>query len=645
MLKDLKSAGTGTDGDLLDATLFIDTESYFGFDFRLLKSENSSLLEKIDAGDSMDLFCQWSVKPGHLQDSISDLIANNELTTCVGRGDLFEQATGLTTREMVGQVLNSLKTDSRPQHARRRHTMPAMGRTVMESLGLKEEQNATYVDPDLAPMSFSVQEISHIQNGLRALWAPKILTVKVLNAFTNFNDGILDPSLYGYFIELLPIMKLFKEKVVAWNEGREKSSLEEITEALGNLTENFERAYCNRFYNSNRMGDITDFNLDFNGGIQQLITSFDSAYKAICSELGRPESFVYVAGNPGIFSTRFEARLDYYHVFQPEIFASIANHEAATFYFTRYCGQPVPPFAVATDIAQSEHPSHPDQGALLRRLSRPRRSKDPQQKVMWEFVTDELFKVIVVDLLAFYFGYNRNYSVFAYWYWGYYAQTYEAYSDAGKVDVTRFGSFMLRMRWIERMTRSSASPALRFGMTEFDNSYQETRKVVDDFLDSIWNQSDLVNWNREAVYFVESKFGEIHRTHPGETTDQITERLESEMLKMRAKLEQGETCVYAERNEKSSFKFTEQIFYAYLSLLKKRFGDGDILLDRPREGIAVVNATSAKALFDPVGGIFTHDPETRRQRFRYRAGFTMSLWDMAQKEKKRTVLERLRRTI
>lgn len=645
MLADLTASGY-TSADVLEATLFIDTESYFGFDFRLLDPTHRSLLERIDPYDSMDLLCQWSVRPGYLQNSINELGNDSEVTTCVGRGDLFERAKDLTTRQMIQQVLLSLEPDSRPRHAKRRQTMPAMAGTVVHSLGIDEPSQGEYIEPDLGLMCFSVADITEIQNRLRSVWAPKILTAKVLNAFTNFNDGILDPALYGYFIELLPLMELIQKTVVDWEDPQGKAGLGLICATLEKVTDNFERAYRNRFYNSYRMGDITDFNLDFKGGIQQLITSFDAAYKAICSELGRPESFVYVAGSPGVYSTRYEVRLNYYHVFQPEIFASIANHEAANFYFTRFTESAPPRFASACELAAAQNPSIRDKtpGRVLLKLDEMRSRSNAKQRTLLNFVTRPLFNYVFVDLLALYFGYNRNGRLWSYWYWAYFAQNSDAYSRAGKVDERQVVNFMLRMLWIQRIAQVQETESIKFGMEVFDNLFCEWQPILDQFLDWLWTEPELSTWNTEVVSYVKSKFHAMYHSSANETIDQITHRLEQGAVELRTKLERGETCQYSTVDDKSSFRFTEQILYAYLSLIKDRFGDGDILLDRHNEGRPTIGPSSAGALFDPIGGIFTHDPHTRRERFRYRAGLTMSLWDMAEKEKKRAVLKRLKRT-
>jgi hypothetical protein len=440
-------------------------------------------------------------------------------------------------------------------------------------------------------------------------------------------------------------MELIQKTVVDWQAPANKTSLGLICATLEKVTDNFERAYRNRFYNSYRMGDITDFNLDFKGGIQQLISSFDAAYKAICSELGRPESFVYVAGSPGVYSTRYEVRLNFYHVFQPEIFACIANHEAANFYFTRFNGRSVPWFALACELAPVENRSdHNKIVPIFRKLEAMRRRSHGQQRTLLSFVTQPLFNYVFVDLLAFYFGYNRNERLWTYWYWAYFAQNSDAYSRAGHVDELQVVNFMLRLRWIQRISRIHDTEPIRFGMELFDRLFREWTPVLDRFLDWIWNEPELKVWNTEVVSYVESKFHEIYSVSASETIQQITDRLEQGASVLRAKLQRGETCQYSRQDDRSAFKFTEQVLYAYLSLLKDHFGDGDILLDRQEDGRPAIKSSSAKALFDPIGGIFTHDPLTRRERFRYRTALTMSLWDMAEKEKKRAVLRRLKRT-
>jgi hypothetical protein len=259
-------------------------------------------------------------------------------------------------------------------------------------------------------------------------------------------------------------------------------------------------------------------------------------------------------------------------------------------------------------------------------------------------VTQPLFNYVFVDLLALYFGYNRNGRLWSYWYWAYFAQNSDAYSRAGKVDEQQIVNFMLRMLWIQRIAQVEETESIKFGMEVFDNLFCAWQPILNRFLDWLWTEHELSSWNTEVVAYVESKFRAMYQSSENETTDQITQRLEQGAVELWTKLERGETCQYFREDDKSSFKFTEQILYAYLSLIKDRFGDGEILLDRNNDGHPTIRPSSAKALFDPIGGIFTHDPRTRRERFRYRAGLTMSLWDMAEKEKKRAVLTRLKGT-
>jgi len=632
--------------DILSAPIFTDTESYFGFDFDLLDPAKQSLMENIDPDDALDLYCQWYVRPGHLQTTFDEIKqqSQGDVSGCVGRGDLYEHTKGLRTRTAIEQVVSSVNEKSIPKHARRRQTTPAVSPFQLRPSPDGQED---YDDPDLSEMRFSVGEIKEIQNHLRAAWTPKILTGKVLNAFTNFNDGILDPGLYGYFIELLPLMELIQQMVARWHEASDQTDLGLICKTLEKLTDNFERAYRNRFYNSYRMGDITDFNLDFKGGIQQLLSSFDAAYKAICSVLGRKESFAYVAGSPGVYSTRHEVRLNYYHVFQPEIFGSIVNHEAANFYLTRFSPIDVPAFAREGSLIDAQ--LLPDQyetdGSVLRRTESLKKRASEEQSPLLFFVTKRLLNCVFVDLLAFYFGYNKNVDLFEHWYWGYFAQTSFAYLRREQVNEIQFVGFMLRLLWIERISSAKRIKPLKFGNESLDDLWQTWRPILTRFLDWLWADEVFQKWNREVVSHVEQKFCEIHASSDDESIPEICQRIERQAEEFRRKLEDGEVCLYSKTDDKSAFRFTEQLIYAYLSLLTEHFGSGDILLSRLAEGAAHIRPTSAKALFDPIGGIFTHDPVTRRERFRYRSGLTMSLWDMAQKEKKEVVVRRLNRRI
>lgn len=270
---------------------------------------------------------------------------------------------------------------------------------------------------------------------------------------------------------------------------------------------------------------------------------------------------------------------------------------------------------------------------------------NPDQRSLLPFITSSLLKCVFVDLLAFYFGYNKNVDLFEHWYWGYFAQNSSAYLRREEVNEIQFVGFMLRMLWIEKLSQVAPPTPIRFGLQSFDKLSRDWRPILNDFLTWMWDDKDIAAWNDQLISHVESLFRQVHSLMQSETIEDICARIDREASQLRKKLEKGEVCRYSHVDETSQFKFTEKLFYAYLSLLKDHFGTGEILLTRSRDSKPMVKPTSAKALFDPIGGIFTHDARTRRERFRYRAGLTMSLWDMAQKEKKEPVLRRLKRPL
>ena len=187
----------------------------------------------------------------------------------------------------------------------------------------------------LSSFRFSLDQITWIRTTLKELRIPKILRERVTNMFVIFNDGIHDPILYSNFIELKPFLETIILSLEQYSLQK-TSSVAEITDDLNNISSIFETSYKNRFGQSYIMNEITDYNIDFNGGIQQLLQAYDSAYKSLTSILGEKgigRSIAYVAGYSNIESDQLSVRLNYFHLYQPEFFAAAAAHEAANYFF------------------------------------------------------------------------------------------------------------------------------------------------------------------------------------------------------------------------------------------------------------------------------------------------------------------------
>ncbi|NIM10434.1 MAG: hypothetical protein GTO45_00455, partial [Candidatus Aminicenantes bacterium] len=106
-------------------------------------------------------------------------------------------------------------------------------------------------------------------------------------------------------------------------------------------------------------------------------------------------------------------------------------------------------------------------------------------------------------------------------------------------------------------------------------------------------------------------------------------------------LEAGKVCAF-DLNNVHRFQFTQAVFYGYLRLIKEKAGSGNTVLRRDEKGMPVIDKEhDGDFLFDPTGGIFTHDLEIRQEYYKYRAALTMTLWDMAMRTKKRAIAQKM----
>ena len=89
------------------------------------------------------------------------------------------------------------------------------------------------------------------------------------------------------------------------NEPPDKRSVDNVAEEIGNLTDNFERGWRNRFHASWRHGEITDYNLEFKGGIQHVASAFHGAYQRLSWFLSGDEHVLaVVSGQPWHLSSK-----------------------------------------------------------------------------------------------------------------------------------------------------------------------------------------------------------------------------------------------------------------------------------------------------------------------------------------------------
>jgi hypothetical protein len=423
-----------------EAHLFVHTNTILGYDLDLLFDEALELPPEENFG----LYVRWDLKPGHITTFVRELKAllkekNIELDwsktqITAGRGDYALQLQQGSLAAFL-QLMRAIKDAPIMGHVRRMTTTPEFAFEDNGNLPAFELDDHYLFHDGLSRYCFETDNIQELRAALKALKVPKILRERITNMYVMYNDAINDPVLYGYFIELKAFLIYITELVEALPK-RKINTVQKVVDILEPPIAIFEFGYKNRFGQSYLLNEITDYNIEFNGGIQQLVSAYDGAYKSQTALLGERvgRSVAYVAGHPDTVSDSASVRLNYFHLYQPELFASAVTHEAANSLFDR--------LEFGSDLPDEE----------LKRMLELHRGIRQQYKpgVHIDVFVFEAFRYFSIDLSAFYIGFNADFERFFYWQWAYFLQTAESYRTNGEVHPTILKGFLARMMLVDR---------------------------------------------------------------------------------------------------------------------------------------------------------------------------------------------------
>ncbi|MEL7021292.1 MAG: hypothetical protein AAGK47_06785, partial [Bacteroidota bacterium] len=451
--------------------LFANTTTIFGYDYYFLNHptafEQPPACFKSFDPDELKLYVRWYIKPGHLQATLREMKAADPAHIAIGRGDCVYASDTESLQKLTRQV-NALR--QQPKHPMARHinkiqSVPEVNfpiASIPSGQSLPDETPAENIGRTLV---FSLSVINELKQYLKSYRIAKILRDKVINMYVSFNDCIQDPVLYSYFVDLYPFLLRVRADIkhYALDQTGYYDSVLHISRELRIICDDFEKAHHNRFHQSYLTSDITDYNLEFNGGIQQIVTAFDSAYKSIAGILGMTTSelpFVYITGYSGVASKLYNVQLNSYHLYQPEFFVAVATHE------------------VANNIIENLSADFPSIQKLRAYYANDARLTQEYPKAVEYFL---------VDLVTYHLAYNRNTDLFLYWHWGTFLQTALYYDRNGRINKTLFDEFLLRMiilfKFLNQQDAVQADMPYCPAIAEhWASSFEELAALADGFL-------------------------------------------------------------------------------------------------------------------------------------------------------------------
>jgi hypothetical protein len=181
--------------------------------------------------------------------------------------------------------------------------------------------------------AFKWSEIVGIRDAMRKLWIPKVIEERVLNSLALFNEGIKDNFLFSSFLELRGYLDRICQTILGpagLPPSRGGVSPDYWAEQLGKMLDQFEAGWRNRTHGGWRLGEVSDFNFEFKGGIQQLVSAFHGAtQKLMWHFTGLNDALAVVTGKPGIEVLGPAVSLNLFDITKPEFFAARIGHEAA----------------------------------------------------------------------------------------------------------------------------------------------------------------------------------------------------------------------------------------------------------------------------------------------------------------------------
>ena len=299
---------------------------------------------------------RWNTKAGHERSVLEKLNGDEDIAVSPGRADFYypcdpDEKLGFMKHSSAAVVEKMMEgyLSLRPR-PRRQKVQPCFGGTAEPCGGAMSVNSTIAFKPDACGesrisrshlsayylrkgMACSADVVVLVSRWLKQLRVPKVVVERVLNAIALYNDGILDNFLFSSFLELRPyltrMVDFVRECASRSSQGKPENSVV-VQKGINQLVDYLETGWRNRFYGGWRLGEVTDFNLEFKGGIQQLLSAFDGAYRMISWGFTNEErTLAIVTGEPGISVHSGALNLSFFDIFKPGFFAARVGHEAS----------------------------------------------------------------------------------------------------------------------------------------------------------------------------------------------------------------------------------------------------------------------------------------------------------------------------
>lgn len=530
--------------------------------------------------------------------------------------------------------------------------------------------NINYYDDDSGNRkndAIDREVIATVKSQMKRLGVSKMVRERLLALFELYNLSCQDLLQVFYLNELKPALLSFSTMLSDMSDNPQEN-LCSIEQMLNDEITNMENACYDRLHV--RKNDKSP--LEYCGGIQQYLTSFDFVFKQLFHIFLPKDNYacyITISGAERAASERQIFKLNIHDIIFPELFITTVVKEIANFSLKtqqKFFDESLHPCCkknmMLFDLWYSftrENTSfniiqnHIDNSCKLLYCD------DVVQRIK-KLVSRELLEYFIKDYLVFHFTFCNNYYLMWHFYFKTFLQTTTCYHSLNSVDKNRFVHMLMRLfmvsnliKWknsedkvgtfLDERAEKPFDSIVNSVWVEYFNKTREACKVIFDVL-KMYGFPEMIE-NMSAIYEANLYVSE----HPGKKwsgyneIDVLNERIDI-IYELMGKLRDGK-LVEAKKDAKNLDKtFILCLFTAYLQIVYELDGsDTDSCLVKcvprsPDGGVHHImkcdspsnnelKDTMIQILVDTTGGFYIPSANIRQQYFKLRTAFYRSLWN------------------
>ncbi|MCX6319745.1 MAG: hypothetical protein NTW29_20880 [Bacteroidetes bacterium] len=651
--------------------LFADTHSYFGVHF--------SYIEKSPPKKPVELKTQieWQVKPGHFTDLLNelrvslgeDLFTNNNFIL-TGKTDYYIQEQKDYLDNNI-QLLKALKTNPKIfNFARKVKTRVLLSHKPDSITNPHQNHHPSFKnwlrEKHLVQDNNTLNEYSRI---LKKLKISRNVRNKINKIYYNYNNGIQDPILFTYFLDFSIFIENLTlliqeenskfEKAFAsmdnWGDF-EKKSVYQTENLLVEKIEIFDEGYRIRMLNCHNYEDITDFDLDFNSSVQQLL----STYNTLCAHISNlffsrhshgPVVQLYLKNTVSNYET---INYDVYHLTSPEfVFFTLVKEVLNKFVYADH------------ELTRRKNKEKGERKKSIQDIIDLLKNEVIESRLR-DYFENELidFEYYFLDAIKYIHTCNLDFDLYQYWFWTYNFQNAALYDRVGTFNEEHFKKELARLVFLACLFDEDLanvecpipeiyflwerhSKSIKANVRDFINNSRaiSTFKlfVLSAFQYPNLNSSVKATKSQNAHAFNKywSLIAKLDTDDYSALPIGKLQNISNVMIHMDASskpiiqsLQKGQP-VYCVAKDLDSYTFLNSFIHAYLKLIYEKNGKKVRLLRRDWENgdplLSFIQSGKKNYLYyvDQFGGIFLPDNFSSSTYFSIRNAALQSLWHYA----------------